>query len=346
MWRPSGLFHVNYKQEIALVQTPFQKVMWTIGVLVAFCLPFIIPLGFMDFFIRSWITITAVLGLTILTGHCGQISLGHTAFMAVGAFVGAVLLNQGIPLVLVLILTGLSGGVVGLVFGLPALRIKGFYLAFATLAAFYIVQFVLVHYCGGDKGYEVSPPSLLGFSFNSDFRIYYLIATTCFIMTFITKNITRCKWGRAFVAIRDHDIAANTLGVNIYFYKLMAFFIGCFYAGIAGLLMSIYMGWASVDHYSLSKCIWYVGMIVVGGMHSITGAYMGVFFILGIEEAGMILAPKFAELFPQLGGTIIGAIPVIFVGVVLILFILFEPRGLVHRWEIIKTSFRLFPFSH
>src|SRR5512136_820168 len=136
MWRPSGLFHVNYKQEIALVQTPFQKVMWTIGVLVAFCLPFIIPLGFMDFFIRSWITITAVLGLTILTGRCGQISLGHTAFMAVGAFVGAVLLNTGIPLVLVLILTGLTGGVVGLIFGLPALRIKGFYLAFATLAAF------------------------------------------------------------------------------------------------------------------------------------------------------------------------------------------------------------------
>jgi branched-chain amino acid transport system permease protein len=232
------------------------------------------PTGLYGFFIRSWITITAVLGLTILTGHCGQISLGHTAFMAVGAFVGAVLLNKGIPLILVLILTGLSGGVVGLVFGLPALRIKGFYLAFATLAAFYVIQFVLVHYCGGETGYEVSPPSLLGFSFNSDFRIYYLIATTCFIMTFITKNITRCKWGRAFVAIRDHDIAANTLGVNIYFYKLMAFFIGCFYAGIAGFLVSIYMGWASVDHYSLSKCIWYVGMIVVGGMHSITGAYM------------------------------------------------------------------------
>jgi branched-chain amino acid transport system permease protein len=346
MWRPGGLFHVSYKQEIAFVQTPFQWVMLVLGLITAYTLPLFIPLGFMDFMIRVWITITAVLGLTILTGNCGQVSLGHTAFMAVGAFVGAILLEKGVPLILVLLFSGLSGGAVGLIFGLPALRIKGFYLAFATLAAYYIVQFILVRYFGGERGYAVPPQSLFGFSFNSDFRIYYLIATTCIVVTYFTKNITRCKWGRAFVAIRDHDIAANTLGVNVYFYKLMAFFIGCFYAGVAGLLLSIYMGWASVDHYSLYKCIWFLGMIVVGGMHSISGAYMGVFFILGIEEIATNLAPKLAELFPKLGGTIIGAVPVIFVGLLLILFILFEPRGLSYRWEIIKTSIRHFPFSH
>jgi branched-chain amino acid transport system permease protein len=346
MWRPGGLFHVSYKQEIAFVQTPFQWVMLVLGLISAYGLPLIIPLGFMDFMIRCWITITTVLGLTLLTGNCGQVSLGHTAFMAVGAFVGAILLEKGVPLVLVLIVSGLSGGTVGLIFGLPALRIKGFYLAFATLAGYYIIQFALVHYFGGDKGHAVPPPSILGFSFNSDVRIYYLIATTCFIMTYFAKNLTRCKWGRAFVAVRDHDIAANTLGVNVYFYKLMAFFIGCFYAGIAGLLLSVYMGWASVDHYSLYKCIWFLGMIIVGGMHTISGAYMGVFFILGIEQIGTSFAPMLAELFPKLGGTIIGAVPVIFVGLVLVLFILFEPRGLSYRWEIIKTSVRLFPFSH
>jgi len=346
MWRPSGLFHVNYKQEIAFVQTPFQWVMLLSTLAAAAILPLFLPLSALDFVIKTLITITAVLGLTLLTGNCGQISLGHTAFMAVGAFVGAILLNKGMPLLLALMIAGLASGVVGMIFGLPALRIKGFYLAFATLAAFYIIEFALVHYFGGEVGHNVPPPSILGLSFNSDLRIYYLIASTCFVMTFFAKNITRCKWGRAFVAIRDHDIAANTLGVNVYFYKLMAFFIGCFYAGVAGLLLSVYMGWASVDHYSLANCVWYLGMIIVGGMTSISGAYMGVFFILGIEEVGVRISPQLAELFPQLAGSMIGAVPIIFVGGVLVLFIMFEPRGLVHRWEIIKTATRIFPFSH
>ena len=346
MWRPSGLFHVNYRQEIAFIQTPFQWFMLVLGLLIAYTFPLFTPLGALDFFIRCFITIIAVLGLTILTGNCGQISLGHTAFMAIGAFFGAIMLNKGVPLIPAFILAGMCSGVVGLLFGLPSLRIKGLYLAFATLAAFYIIQFILIHYLGGEEGHSVPPQTILGFSFNSDVRIYYIIISICLLLTYFTKNILRCKWGRAFVAIRDHDIAANTLGVNVYFYKLMAFFLGCFYAGVAGLMLSIYMGWASVDHYSLYKCIWFLGMIIVGGMHSISGAYMGVFFISGIEETGTILAPKFAEIFPQLSGTVIGAVPVIFVGLVLVLFIMFEPRGLVYRWDIIKTSIRLFPFSH
>jgi len=346
MWRPSGLFHVNYKQEIAFIQTPFQWVMLFFGLLLVFAVPFIMPLSALDFLTKVWITVTAVLGLTLLAGYCGQLSIGHTAFMAVGAFVGAILLNKGIPLVLALVAAGLSGGVVGLIFGLPTLRIKGLYLAFATLAAFYVIHFALVHYFGGETGYSVPPQSILGFSFDTDEKIYYLVTITCLIMTYFAKNITRCKWGRAFVAIRDHDIAANTLGVNVYFYKLVAFFIGNFYAGVAGLLFSIYMGWASVDHYSLSNCIWYLGMIIVGGMASISGAFLGVLFILGIAEIGNSMAPRLSELFPQLGGSMISALPIIFVGLVLILFIMFEPRGLVHRWEIIKTSVRIFPFSH
>ncbi|MDY6881527.1 MAG: branched-chain amino acid ABC transporter permease [Thermodesulfobacteriota bacterium] len=346
MWRPSGIFSVTYRKEIAFIQTPFQWVMLFLALLFGFSLPFYASLEILDFFIKAWITVTAVLGLTLLTGNCGQISLGHTGFMAVGAFAGAISLAKGIPLPFVIIISGLAGGAAGMIFGLPALRIKGFYLAFATLAAYYIIQFALIHYFGGEVGHSVPPPTVLGFTFDSDLRIYYLIATTCFIMTYAAKNITRCKWGRAFVAIRDHDIAANTLGVNVYFYKLMAFFIGCFYAGVAGLLLTVYMGWASVDHYSLSNCIWYLGMIIVGGMNSISGAYMGAFFILGIEEAGNIIAPTLAEIFPKLAGSMIGAIPILFVGLALMIFIMLEPRGLVHRWEIMKTSVRIFPFHH
>jgi branched-chain amino acid transport system permease protein len=317
-----------------------------LGLVAAFVLPFFVSLSVLSFFIKAWVTIVAVLGLTLLTGNCGQISLGHTAFMAVGAFVGANLLNMGVPLILALILAGLAGGVVGLIFGLPALRIKGYYLAFATLAAFYIIKFVLVHYFGGGVGHSVQPQSILSFNIDNDTRIYWFVATVCFLMTYFAKNIIRCKWGRAFVAIRDHDIAANTLGVNVYFYKIMAFFLGCFYAGVAGILLALYMGWASVDAFGLSTCVWYLGMIIVGGMSSISGAYMGVFFILGIEEIGHVMVPKLAEIFPQLAGSIVGAVPIIFTGLVLILFIMFDPRGLAHRWEIMKRSVRLFPFSH
>lgn len=346
MKRPSGLFNVNYNQELAFVRTPFQWGMLGFGLLLAFALPLFMPMAWFHFFIKVWITIIAVLGLTLLTGNCGQISLGHTAFMAVGAFAGAILLSKGVPLVLALLLAGLIGGAVGLIFGLPALRIKGLYLAFATLAAYYIIHFILVHYAGGEVGYIVLPPSIFGFSLDSDFRIYYLTLGVCVIMTYFAKNIMRCKSGRAFVAIRDHDIAANTLGVNIYFYKLMAFFIGCFYAGVAGLLLAVYMGWASVDYFTLFDCIWYLGMIIVGGMSSISGAFMGVFFILGINEIGTIIAPALARAFPQLAGSMIGAVPILLVGLALVIFIIYEPRGLVHRWDILKNSVRLFPFAY
>lgn len=345
MKRPSGLFNVNYNQEVAFIRTPFQWGMLGLGLLLAYALPLFIPMGWWDFFIKVWITAIGVLGLTLLTGYCGQISLGHTGFMAVGAFVGAILLGNGVPLVLALLLAGVAAGAVGIIFGLPAVRVKGFYLAFSTLAAFYIIHFVLVHYAGGDVGHIVLSPSIFGFSFDSDFRIYYLALTICVIMTYFAKNIARCKWGRAFIATRDHDIAANTLGVNINFYKLMAFFIGCFYAGVAGLVLVIYMGWASVDYFTLFDCIWYLGMIIVGGISSISGAFMGVFFILGISQIGSAIAPDIAKAFPQVAGTIIGAIPVLLVGLALVILIIWEPRGLVHRWNILKNSVRLFPFA-
>lgn len=345
MKRPSGLFNINYNQEVAFVRTPFQWAMLGLGIFVAYALPLFISVEWWDFFIRVWTIGIAVVGLTLLTGFCGQISLGHTAFMAVGGFVGAIVLKEGIPLALALLLAGTAGGMTGLIFGMPALRIKGFHLAFSTLAAFYIVRFILVHYVGGDVGYYVAPPSLFGFSLDSDLRIYYLALTTCIVMTYFAKNLTRCKWGRAFVAIRDHDIAANTLGVNVYFYKLAAFFVGCFYAGVAGLILVIYMGWASVDYFTLFDNIWYLGMIIVGGMSSISGAFMGLFFILGIVEVGDVIAPSIAAAFPQVSGTIIGAIPVLLVGITLVTFIVLEPRGLAHRWNILKNSVRLFPFA-
>lgn len=346
MKRPSGLFNTNYNQELAFVRTRFQWSMLIIGFILVCVLPLVAPPNWMSFFIKVWITVTAVLGLTLLTGCCGQISMGHTAFMAVGAFAGAILLGKGIPLILVFPLAGIAAGAVGLVFGTPALRIKGFYLVFATIAAYFIIYFFLVHYAGGSIGHPVPPTSLFGFTFDSDFRIYYLALVVCAVMTYFAKNITRHKLGRAFIAIRDHDLAANTLGVNIYLYKLLAFFIGCFFAGIAGFVLVIYTGWASVEQFTLFDCIWFLGMIVVGGIDSIGGAFMGVFFILGVNEIGSAIVPTLAKVLPFLTESAVGAVPVILVGLTLVIFIIIEPRGLMHRWNMLKNSARLFPFAN
>jgi len=346
MRRRHGLFNVSYKQELALIRTRFEWTLLVAFLLLMAVLPKLISLGWLDFFIRAGITIVVVTGLNLITGYCGQISMGHAAFMGLGGFIGAILMKAGTPFLLALPLAGLSAGISGLIFGMPALRVKGLYLAFTTLAAHYIIMFILVRLLGGTVGYEVAPPTVLGFKLNSEMRIYYLVLIMAFLSTCFAKNIVRGKAGRAFVAVRDHDIAANTLGINIYYYKLLVFFVGCVFAGVGGFLQVVYFGWASADTFTLWSAIWYIGMIIVGGMGTIVGVFFGSFFILGIDHFCSIVSPMVANAFPVLSGTVLGALPLLVFSLVLMLFIVFEPRGLAHRWEIIRESFRVFPFNY
>ena len=346
MRRRHGLFNVSYEQEIAIIRTRFEWTVFLAFLLLMAILPKLLSLGWLDFFIRWGITIVAVMGLNLITGYCGQISLGHAAFMGMGGFTGAILLNLGLPFVVVLPLAGLAAGISGLVFGMPALRVKGLYLAFTTLAAHHIIMTVLVRLMGGITGHEVRPPVIFGLVIDSEVRVYYFLFVIVALCTFVAKNIARGKAGRAFVAVRDHDIAANTLGINVYYYKLLVFFIGCCFAGVGGLMHVVYFGWASVEAFTLWNAIWYLGMLIVGGMGTISGVFFGTFFILGIEQVGFSLAPRVGEAIPAIAGTILGALPVIVFSLILMLFIVFEPKGLSHRWEIIKESFRLFPFNY
>jgi len=346
MRRMHGLFNTSYRQEVAIIRTRFEWAVLILFLLFIAILPNIISLGWLDFFIRVGITLLVVLGLNLVTGYCGQISLGHAAFMGMGGFVGAILLNLGLPFIVVLPLAGLAAGISGLIFGLPALRMKGLYLAFSTLAAHYIILFVLLRLMGGVSGHQVSNITVFKININSEIRIYYLVFIMVGLGTFIAQNIVRGKAGQAFMAVRDHDIAANTLGINIYYYKLLAFFIGCFYAGVGGLLMVVYFGWASVEHYTLWNAIWYIGMLIAGGMGTIVGVFLGTFFVMGIEHISFLLAPIMGKTFPALAETSLGALPILIFSLVLMLFIVFEPRGLAHRWDIIKESFRNFPFNY
>jgi branched-chain amino acid transport system permease protein len=346
MRRRHGLFNIEYKQELVVIRTRFEWTIFLAFLALMVVIPWLVGLGLIDFLVRVGITLIVVMGLNLITGYCGQISLGHAAFMGLGGFTGAILLKGNMPFVLVILIAGFAAGIAGLIFGMPALRVKGLYLAFTTLSAHYIIMFALVRFMGGTVGHQVDPPVIFGFAFDSDIRIYYLVLGMVILSTFVAKNIIRAKAGRAFVAIRDHDIAANTLGINVYYYRLLAFFIGCFFAGVGGILQVVYFNWASVDTFTLWNAIWYLGMLIIGGSGTIVGVFFGTFFIVGLEEFSTVLAPILGESYPAIAGTVLGALPIFVFSFVLMLFIVFEPRGLAHRWEIVKESFRLFPFNY
>lgn len=351
MRRPSGVFDVSYIQDMTVFRTRAQK----IGMLGFIVLLLLFPLFGDEYwlvFINSLaVTIIALQGLNILAGYCGQISIGHSAFMAVGAYGSAILAAQfNLPFWLTLPCGGIGAGLVGLVFGLPSLRIKGFYLALATIAAQFIIMYIIrtpfPDITGGPIALHVPPISLAGFTLDNEIHFYYLILGMTLLMTFFTKSLMRSHIGRAFVAIRDNDIAAEAMGINLYRYKLLAFFIGCFYAGVAGSLWAAYTKVISPDDFTLMNSIWQMGMLIVGGLGSTLGPFFGGLLIKALNEICLIAGPMIDNLIPQIGAQISAALVEMVFGAVLVLFLVYLPRGLAHRWEILKDSYRLWPFSY
>lgn len=243
--------------------------------------------------------------------------------------------------------SGLTAGLVGIVFGAPSLRIKGVYLALATIAAQFIILWVVryVPAFGGVTG-VASPPATIGsIVINSQKSNYYLIIIVAIIMTYFAKNIARSRVGRAFVAIRDNDLAAEVMGISLYRYKLTAFFIGCLFAGVAGALWANLVGHVQNEQFPLLNSIWYTGIIMIGGMGYTLGAIIGTFLLLGVQEIVTLYGPMFSNL-PGVGGQGYAGFSQFLLAVIIMFFIIFEPRGLAHRWQIFKTSYRLHPFSN
>ena len=350
MYRPCGVMDTNYAKDMAIIRT-WQH--WTILVAVVALLYLLPWLGIGYYFISLIssisITIIAVLGLQIVTGYCGQISFGQPAFMAVGAYTTAILTSQfGFSFWLAMPLAGIAAGLIGIVGGAPSMRIKGFYLAMATLAIYFIVIWLIFHIkiTGRAEGIFVPPPQIGDFALDSQERMYFLIVTVMLIMTYAARNLVRSKIGRAFVAIRDNDLAAEIMGVNVYYYKLLAFFISCFYAGVAGGLLVHLLMASHPDLFPMFNAIWYIGMIIIGGMGSITGVFFGVIFIRILDEIILFGSPLLAQIFPWLGQSPASSIGHFAFAVFLGAFLIFEPRGLAHRWEIFKASYRIYPFGN
>jgi len=346
---PSGVRSYGYATDMAMLRTKTHWMLFFVLLAVVFTLPLYLGRYWLGVANLIGITLIAATGLNLLIGYCGQLSIGHAGFIAVGAYTSAVLTNRfEMPFLVGLVSAGIMAGVVGLIFGIPSVRVKGFYLAITTIAAQFIIIWVINHWgiTGGFTGITVPYASIGGFEFSSRSSQYYLIITIAALCIFFAKNIARTRLGRAFVAIRDNDLAAEVMGINLFFYKMLAFFIGCFMAGIAGALLAHWTGSITTENFTLSESILYIGMIIIGGLGTTLGPILGVIFIRLLQQTLMVMVVPFLESTKILpAGFATGVTPMLF-GLAIVLFLILEPRGLAHRWSLFKSAYRLWPFSY
>ena len=351
-YRPCGTRNFSYEQDMAICRTPFHLGALIIGLLLLFLSPFYLSGVLVNLINNIGITIIAVMGLNILTGFCGQISLGQSAFMGVGAYIVGILASHNVNFLIALPIGAFCTGIVGVIFGLPSVRIKGFYLAMATLAAQFIIPALIAHpltsITGGVNSLRVPAPQIGGIRFDSPQSLFYIVIPIAVFSIFFLENWTRTGIGRAFVAVRDDDLAAEVMGINVFRYKLLAFFLCSVYAGMAGGLWGYWLRSINPEHFTLSESIWYLGMLIAGGMGSVPGAVFGVVFLKLLNHFLLEFSFYLTYLFPGWASTsgVQQALPPIIYGLVIVIFLVFEPRGLAHRWEIIKTAYRLRPFSY
>ena len=468
---PAGIFDTTYEDDMAIDRTPRDKLWKNLAFLALLLVPLLSvsgPLGvklisdqYVSLIGRIAIFVIAVQGLNLLVGYSGQISLGHAAFMAIGAYGSAIMARElGFSFWVALPASALLTGLIGLIFGLPSLRVKGFYLAMATLAAQFIIPWVLRYpmedLTGGTRPLNVPAPMIGPFlpyaddlisdetpltfaagdpyfvdviaarfvelegetptlelvnpagevvpsgdvnmtaqkdadgnvialsyiaskageyrvniaradgggevvarvsrgkalSFASDIAMYYIIVPLSALLMFLARNIIRTRTGRAFISVRDNDLAAELLGINVFTTKLRAFFLSAVYAGVAGCLLAFERNSLSLDMFQLDVSIEMLAMLIIGGAGFPLGAMFGVAFIRLLQEAAIpTLRPLLADLLPQVlpfidAVNITSAINPILFGGALIVFLVLEPRGIAHRWEVLKVAWKIRPYAY
>jgi len=345
-----GIFPTKYEKDMAIVRT---KTQWLV-VLASLAIVFTLPLWWSGYWLSWSITvcvwIIAVLGLHILTGLTGLFSIAQGAFMAVGAYTTAILTSRldWSPWV-TLPFSAIAAGLVGILIGIPSLRIKGFYFAMATIAASFLITWLLgysEHWTGGTKGMYVDRPKLGGIDFGQPGNYFYPAIILTVVMIVLMKNIHRTKTGRALIAVRDNDLAAQVMGVSLFRYKSIALFIGSAYAGIAGWLWAHFIVVVSPDQFGLTVSVWMLGALFIGGMGSTAGAVAGAVALKLLDMLTNYITPVMSDAFPSISINLLAYTGTIIYALVLIVFIILEPRGLHHRWEILKSTYRLFPYSY
>lgn len=349
--RPCGVYSVRYAEELAVLSTRWQRLGFV--ALLAVVLagpPLVLRSHLLSVLIVIGVTIIVMQGLNLLLGYCGQISLGQAAFMAVGAYTSANLTDRlALPFLVALPVAGLAAALVGVLVGLPALRVKGFYLAVTTLAAHWIILWGILHggaLTGNIYGLSAPPATLGPWALDTDARYYVFTAVVAILLCWFAKNLERTHTGRALVAVRDNDIAAETMGINVFAYKLLAFFLCSFYAGVGGAMWAHYSRSIHPDQFPFIDSVWYLGFLVVGGMGSVLGPVFGAVLWRGLREVVAALVPMIAAAVPGFAGTLYAGLSLMLFALVVMLSLILEPRGLNHRWQLFKASWRLWPFSH
>jgi branched-chain amino acid transport system permease protein len=352
--RESGVFKTTYAADMGLYPLPIAR--WTVvALLVLFVV--IIPLTVQDYYLSILnlilIAIVGALGLNILVGYTGQISIGHGAFMSVGAYTAANLaVRLDMPFWLTLPAGGLMAAAIGVVVGIPSLRIKGLYLAIATLAGQLIIEWTINHVPaisgGAQASIPVARPSLFGISLHTQGDLYFFLLFFAVLAIVATLNLVRSRIGRAFVAVRDQDIAAEIIGINIYRYKLIAFAISSFYAGVCGVLYTYYFGIANYEQFQLITSIDYLAMIIIGGLGSVLGSIFGAIFVTLLPIVIRTLMENVGSLMftDSEVANVISAFRLAAFGGLIIFFLVVEPEGLNRLWRNIRSYFRVWPFSY
>jgi branched-chain amino acid transport system permease protein len=345
--RASGYLHTNYGEDLSLFRTRTERVSLAIFLVIVASFPFLASPFALDLACQVFLASIGALSLMLLTGYAGQISLGHAGLIAAGAFTTGILAREiAAPFWITLPASALTGIVLGFVFGLPSLRLRGLYLAVSTLALHFVVIYLGGEYetkRGFSTGIVIDPPSLAGFKLGGR-GWYFVLFVAAVASLLICINLLRSRSGRAWGAIRVRETVAEALGINVARYKLLAFVISSSMTSVAGCLFAYYRGFVSVEAFDLFLSIQYVAMIIIGGIGSLLGALLGAMFVTVFPyliEALLRLLPNAQKL----AGDIFAVNYAAF-GVVMILFLAFEPLGLVGIWRRLQNYFLLWPFRY
>ncbi len=346
--RASGYFRTDYRQDLALVQTRLERISLIAFMALLIAFPFFASPLLLDLACQVFLASIGALSLMLLTGYAGQISLGHSGLLAAGAFTTGILFREiNAPFWVTLPASALVGILLGLVFGLPSLRLRGLYLAVSTLALHFVVVYLGGEYetkRGFSTGIVIDKPKIAGFSLTDGRAWYFVLFTAAALTLLICLNLLRSRSGRAWRAIHARETVAEALGIGIASYKLLAFVISSCMTAVAGCLFAYYRGFVSVEAFDLFLSIQYVAMIIIGGMGSLLGALLGAVFVTLFPYAieaiiGMLPGAS------RLAGDIF-AVNYASFGIVMILFLVLEPLGLVGIWHRLQNYFLLWPFKY
>ncbi|MFH1242671.1 MAG: branched-chain amino acid ABC transporter permease [Pseudomonadota bacterium] len=339
----------TYQQDLEIFPSPAAKI--SLVVLGLFLLGLPLFAGRYIVFVACvcGVSVIGALGLNILTGYTGLISLGHAAFMGIGAYTAAILSSKaGFPFIAALPLAGAMAAATGAIVGIPTLRLKGLYLVVTTLAFQFIVEHVIYHWESltlSDRGITLPSPALLGYELDTYESFYYVILVLAVVTAIFTKNLAMSRTGRAFVAVRDRDIAAEIIGIHLAKYKILSFVISSFVAGLAGAMYAYLLGLIGPDHFTFNQSVLYIAMIIVGGMGTVMGSIIGAIFMVLLPEIINAVSGPIASAYPAFSPRI-GAVAVVVYGLIIILFLLLEPDGLFGIWVKIKRYWKPWPFTY